>query len=207
MDKILVFGDSIAYGKWDENGGWVAHLRKYVDEKYNIGKRGNLQVFNLGIPAELAVGLEKRFEAELNSRTSVGEKVLVIFATGVNDSCPNNICSGVQTSAGEFKTALMKMATYALKKDFQVVFVGLLPVNPAMSKGWLFSNEEVARYDEYISEVCKELTIQKLELFEKLMNINFPELLTDDSVHPNAKGHQILSEQIIDFLQAQKLLV
>lgn len=35
MAKILVFGDSIAYGKWDSDGGWVARLRKYVD--VNLG--------------------------------------------------------------------------------------------------------------------------------------------------------------------------
>lgn len=48
MGKIIVFGDSIAYGKWDHEGGWVCRLRKYVDNMYNIGKNGNLQVYNMG---------------------------------------------------------------------------------------------------------------------------------------------------------------
>jgi len=28
MVNILVFGDSITYGAWDEEGGWVQRLRK-----------------------------------------------------------------------------------------------------------------------------------------------------------------------------------
>ena len=32
MDKILIFGDSICYGKWDKEGGWVTRLRKYIDQ-------------------------------------------------------------------------------------------------------------------------------------------------------------------------------
>ncbi len=55
MGKFLVFGDSIAYGKWDSKGGWVARLRDYIDEKYNLNKTGNVQVYNLGIPGEVVV--------------------------------------------------------------------------------------------------------------------------------------------------------
>ena len=65
MDKILVFGDSIAYGKWDNHGGWVARLREYVDKKFNIGKGGNVQVYNLGIPGEVAVRMVDRVKQEL----------------------------------------------------------------------------------------------------------------------------------------------
>ena len=48
--NILVFGDSIAYGKWDEQGGWVQRLRKYIDKKYNlIDEPKSWLVYNLGI--------------------------------------------------------------------------------------------------------------------------------------------------------------
>jgi hypothetical protein len=26
MTRILVFGDSISYGAWDEEGGWASHF-------------------------------------------------------------------------------------------------------------------------------------------------------------------------------------
>lgn len=30
---ILFFGDSITWGAWDEEGGWVARIKKYIDLK------------------------------------------------------------------------------------------------------------------------------------------------------------------------------
>ena len=205
MDKILVFGDSIAYGKWDVKGGWVANLRKFIDETYNIGKNGNLLVYNLGIPSELAIGLEKRFTNELDSRINPEEKCLVVFAIGVNDSCPNNRYASRQTPEIEFKSVLKMMALYAKERNCKVAFIGILPVDPAKSKGLLFTNEEAYKYDQYISDVCNELEIKKLELFNKLIDIDFPNLLVD-SAHPNSEGHRILSENIIAFLQEEKLL-
>ncbi|MBP9816303.1 SGNH/GDSL hydrolase family protein, partial [Candidatus Woesebacteria bacterium] len=68
MDKILVFGDSIAYGKWDSKGGWVARLRNYIDTTYNLNKEGNVQVYNLGIPGEVVPRLAERFSSELTMR-------------------------------------------------------------------------------------------------------------------------------------------
>lgn len=205
MDKILVFGDSISYGKWDGGGGWVARLREYIDKNYNLGKNGNFLVYNLGVPGELMIGLEKRFINELDSRVKPEEKRLVVFAIGVNDSCPNNVYAGKQTPPEEFKVSLKKMVSHALEVDCQVICIGLLPVNPSRSKGFLFTNEAVLEYDKYITEVCNDLHIKKIELFDQLMDVNFPDLLVD-SVHPNLEGHMILLENIITFLQQEKLL-
>ncbi len=51
--QILIFGDSIAHGIWDNNGGWVARLRKFINSKlmdddfycllYNLGVDGTAQ--------------------------------------------------------------------------------------------------------------------------------------------------------------------
>ena len=107
LDKIFVFGDSIAYGKWDREGGWVARVRRYIDEKYNLASENNFQVYNLGVPGELAIELPERVKSELAIRLVDSEdEVLVIFATGINDSCPNNWRKGKQTPERDFKKAL-----------------------------------------------------------------------------------------------------
>ena len=33
MTCLLVFGDSITYGAWDLEGGWVQRLRSFIDKK------------------------------------------------------------------------------------------------------------------------------------------------------------------------------
>jgi lysophospholipase L1-like esterase len=199
MDKILIFGDSIAYGKWDFEGGWVSRLRKYIDETFNIGKGGNSQVYNLGIPGEVAIRMKNRFEIELLQRIDSEGNNLVIFAIGINDSCPNNWMTGQQTPESDFKSALNEMVTVAKKHKCKVAFIGLTPVNPAKAKKLLFSDDAVKVYDNYISEVAQGNGVLKLNLFNELKGMNFAEKLVD-SVHPNDEGHQILFEKIKDFL-------
>ncbi|HEX7041910.1 MAG TPA: GDSL-type esterase/lipase family protein [Patescibacteria group bacterium] len=208
MSKIIVAGDSIAYGKWDSKGGWVARLRNYIDENYNIGKGGNFQVYNLGIPGEIVPRLSERFEKELEMRLPENEKTnkknLVIFAVGINDSCPNNWLGLKQTPENEFKFSFENMINSARKYNCKMVVIGLTPVNSEKSKGLLFSDNEVKKYDRYLSEICRSNQIPKLELFDDLYSINFSNLLVD-AVHPNDKGHEIMFEKIKEYLTSQKL--
>lgn len=200
LDKILIFGDSVAYGKWDREGGWVARIRRYIDSKYNLESKNNLQVYNLGIPSELAVELTERASNELKTRlVDQEDKILVIYATGINDSCPNNWRRGKQTPKTDFKKAVRDLIKNAEKFNCEVVFVGLTPVNPARSKSLLFTNKDVDKYDRYLTEVCSEKKVKKIELFDDLLKDNFQENLVD-AVHPNSGGHKILSDKIIKFL-------
>lgn len=202
LDKIIVFGDSISYGKWDEEGGWVARVRKYIDQKYNLVDRTNLLIYNLGIPGEVATRMVKRVEPELSSRlVDPDDKVLVLFAIGINDSCPNNWLTGKQTPEKEFKKALKDMAICALDKNCQVAFVGLTPINPnkITGRGLLFTNEVVKLYDLYISEVAKEVKVSKLAVFADLEKTDYQKSMID-IVHPDLKGHEMLAQKVLDFL-------
>ena len=203
LDKILVFGDSISYGKWDVEGGWVARVRRYIDEKYNIKDRANLQVCNLGIPGEVAVRMVDRVEEELAFRhVDPEDDILVIFAIGINDSCPNNWMTEKQTSEKDFKEALKKMAEVALSKNCKVLFLGLTPIREGDSmgkRGLLFTNEVVKKYDSYISDVTKELKVEKLDLFEELKKEGYKEEMVD-IVHPNSEGHEMIAKRVTEYL-------
>ena len=57
--KILVFGDSIAYGANDyELGGWVNRLRLDFDKKTDY----EIEVFNLGRSGEISEEVLNRFD-------------------------------------------------------------------------------------------------------------------------------------------------
>ena len=205
MDKILIFGDSICYGKWDKEGGWVTRLRKYIDENLNIAKNKNIQVFNLGIPSELVINTAKRFEKELLSRINTNEQNLVIIACGVNDSCPNNRTTDKLTQANDFKQAFVDIISLAKKYNCKLVIIGLLPVNPSKSKSLKFTNALAKEYDNYITEITTKSDITKIDLFEDLEKLDFSSLLVD-AVHPNSDGHKILYERILGFLQGKNYL-
>lgn len=204
MSKILVFGDSLAYGKWDKEGGWVARLRRYIDEKYNLQDGKNFQVYNLSVPGEVVIRMVDRFEKELSARLLMQEntnnKNIVIFAIGINDSCPNNWMTSHQSDEEEFKHAYIEMIETAKKYQCEIICVGLTPVDEEKSKGLLFSNEEVKKYDQYISNITKSEDVKMINFFSFLNKNHFQEMLVD-VVHPNDNGHEMLYEQIKSVLQ------
>ncbi len=206
MGKIIVIGDSIAYGKWDSEGGWVYRLRKHIDTNYNIGKGGNYQVYNLGIPGEVAIHQVTRFENEISIRLTQDDTTYsVIIAVGINDSCPNNWMTQMQTPEQLYKEAFEKMIDIAKQKGCNIGVIGLTPVKPIKSKKLLFTNEEVRKYDGYITEVCKAKEVPKLELFDDLSQSNYVDMLVD-VVHPNDEGHTILFNNILQFLELYSII-
>lgn len=205
MPNIFIVGDSLVYGKWDPEGGWAARLRKYVDGKYNLGTRTNLLVYVLGIPSETAPRLAERLRGELLARIDPAGKNLLIISSGMNDSCPNNKVTGELTPKGAFMDSYGSLIDTGAEFGCKVVALGLTPVNPSRSKGLLFSNELVAEYDGYISQVCREKNVVKLELFETLNAVRFADDLVD-SVHPDAIGHECLFTLVRDFLEKEVVI-
>lgn len=202
MPNIFIVGDSLVYGKWDAEGGWAARLRKHIDERYNIGKRTGFIVHILGVPSEPVVRLVDRLKNELAARIDPSGKNLLIISSGLNDSCPNNKVTGELTPKEAFKEAYGKLLDAGTELGCTVLVLGLTPVNPARSKGLLFSNELVAEYDGYITDVCREKGIAKLELFDGLTRENFADHLVD-SAHPDTEGHGRLFTVIRDYLETE----
>lgn len=201
MKNIYIFGDSIAYGKRDPEGGWATRLRKYVDSTYNIPKT-MVHVYNLGVPGDLAVELAKRFEVELKNRISDVKENLVLIEIGVNDSNPHNKRRGAATSEQDFKEALISIINIAQRLHVAIAFIGLLPIQENERTS---TTENVVLFDSYITTVCTEHRVPKLELFQEFSQENVAELLLD-WVHPSAKGHEILFNKILSFLKEQRLL-
>jgi lysophospholipase L1-like esterase len=205
MGKILVFGDSIVYGKWDKLGGWVARLRKFIDRKYNLKGTNNYQVYNLGIPGEVLPQLENRLAKELKLRINSGENNLIIIAEGVNDGNPENWSRGKTTTKkelGKFVTSLSKL----VNSHSKVVYLGLAPVNEerlTMFSG--FTSKNTLIYNQHIKRLCLKHKIPFIDVHDPLLAKGYQETIID-GVHPNSKGHEIIVKQVIDYLESQKLI-
>ena len=80
---VFVFGDSIAWGLYDDRGGWVGRL-------WNARSR---LVYNLGVDGETSEDISKRFIAEAKVR-GANKNSIIVFAVGVNDSSRMNGSQG-----------------------------------------------------------------------------------------------------------------
>jgi lysophospholipase L1-like esterase len=87
MANILCFGDSITYGAWDSQGGWVTRLRERIDR---ICIESDLEKFyltyNLGISSDTSERLLERFDSELAARMLEEGQPRFVFSIGTNDS-------------------------------------------------------------------------------------------------------------------------
>jgi len=212
MPQIFVFGDSITYGAWDKEGGWVQRLRRFLDEKVLTSSDFYYLVYNLGVSGDNTCDLLKRFKFEIEQRFCKNEKAIVIFAIGINDSQFVQSKNSNQVSEEQFKENLEKLIKLARNFTSIIVFVGLTPVDESKTTPipWntdkFYKNEYIQRYNEIIKKVCKNNNLHYIEIFEEFAETNYQELL-EDGLHPNSEGHQKIFEIVKNYLVENGIIV
>lgn len=211
MTRICVFGDSIAYGAWDLDGGWVQRLKRFLSEKTLSEPESWFIIYNLGISGDTTEEVLERIEPELNSRIREDEETIIIFAIGINDSQYIHDKNSVRVSPEKFKINLQSLINLAQKFTSKIIFVGLTPVNESKvdpipwDANISYRNEYIQRYNDIIDSICKENRIHFIEIFDQWKNLNY-NLLLEDGLHPNSKGHQKIFKTVRDFLIENKII-
>ena len=106
MAQILIFGDSITWGAWDEEGGWAQRFKKEIDKKAITANFTSYHsVYNLGISGDNTNDLLERFESETQRRLDEGEEAIILFAIGIND---HTICTCCVISEEQSRCAVIR---------------------------------------------------------------------------------------------------
>ncbi len=213
MTHILVFGDSITYGAWDIEGGWVQRLRKFLDQRsISSGEYDDL-IYNMGVSADTTELLLKRLENETKNERLEGDgDTVLIFSIGVNDANFVRSKKAFMVTPQKFKTNLKKLTNIAKKlKSSEIVFVGLTPVDdPKLDPiPWAthlsVKNSDVEHYNDVIKSFCDENKIHFVDVFSQLISLNYRKLL-EDGIHPNSAGHEKIFEIVKDYLIKNKII-
>jgi len=211
MTRILIFGDSITYGAWDKEGGWVQRLRKFLDEKNLTDSDFYCLVYNLGVSGNTINDLIERFEFETKQRLKESEETIIIFAIGINDSYFVHSENNNRVPINKFKENIQKLIKSAKKFSSKIIFVGLTPVDETKTTPipWdadkSYKNEYIEKYNKVIKKVCEENEILFIEIFEDWMKLNYKNLL-EDGLHPNSEGHKKIFESVKEFLIKNKII-
>jgi len=206
IKQILVFGDSITYGAWDKEGGWVQRLRKFLDENYE-----DYLVYNLGVSGNNTNDLLERFEFETKQRLKENEETIFIFAIGINDSQFIRIENKNRIPLENFKKNIQELINLAKNFSPKIIFVGLTPVDETKTTPipWnannFYKNECIQKYNETIRTICEENKIYFIKVFGKFKELDYQNLL-DDGLHPNLEGHKKIFEIVKDFLIENKII-
>lgn len=211
MSQILIFGDSIAYGAWDKEGGWAERLKIFSNKK---SIESNLEfycaVYNLAFDGDTTENLLNRVDFEVKQRAH-GEEVILIFAIGSNDSEIINPDNTLKVFPEKFSQNIKDLISVSKKYSAKIIFSGLLPVDETKVDPipWAadrsYKNKSIKKYNDTIKSVCAENKIGFIEIFEKFEKTDYKNLL-EDGVHPNTKGHEKIFEIIKDYLAKNKII-
>ncbi|MBI4176480.1 MAG: hypothetical protein HY518_04695 [Candidatus Aenigmarchaeota archaeon] len=206
--QILIFGDSITYGAWDEKGGWASRLRAFTDKKHNFGQTSPL-VYNLGVDGDTTEGLLKRLDSEARPRMWPDSETIIIFDIGSNDSLFVHSTKRNMVSKEKLEENTRKLIGLARKITPKVVFLGMIPIDEARTvplswdKNLSYKMEYIKAYKECIKSVCRKRRTGFIDLFEEWMRLDYKKMLKD-GIHPDSRGHELIFNSVKEFLLENK---
>jgi len=204
--KIIIFGDSITYGAYDEQlGGWVNRLRLALQANTD----DFLLVYNLGISGEVSGETLARFETELAPRFDTDDNNIIIFAIGINDTVDVE-GRGDRVTIEKFADNIERLIAAAKRYTDNVIFVGLTCVDQAKTANRMshslgvcksYINDKIAKFDNALLEACTHSNITYIPMFDVLEVADLP-----DGLHPNANGHKKMCDKIMEVLHAKRFI-
>ncbi len=210
MAVIFAFGDSITYGsKGTVSGGWCTLLRNHVDQKNAKDPNTYIRLYNLGIPGEATDTAVKRFLPELNARGRRDEEYIFIIAFGANDACFIPSRQELNVSVEDFTKNIQQMVGYAKDASQKIVLLNITPVVDELTvspvgKDRSRINKRYEAYNKELARIAKDHDLTFIDVNSAFTSQDYRKLLSDDGLHPNDNGHQLMfdliSEQIDKFL-------
>ena len=174
----IIFGDSIAYGLFDEELGWVYRLKRRLES--------NNYIFNLAIPGQNSKDILNKFEIELKNRYNEIDDFKIIFSFGIKDALKNNI--------DDFKNNVLEIINKTKTYTKEIYFIGL--INPDTNKRVEYDLKHVSSIDNTLEEICNKENINFIKINHLINN----DLLVD-GLHPNSIGHEKISEEVLGVIK------
>jgi acyl-CoA thioesterase-1 len=203
--RILVFGDSIAYGSWDTEGGWVERLKREAHQN-TVESEGKIkrQVINLGIGGDTSRGILKRLQNEVEARKSASWPFMFVITCGTNDQRMRE--GTVETPLDQYAENIKEIITLAKQYTDNIVFLGLPPlVQPSvMLKGSEYSDERIKIYEEKLRSVVEASGLPFLPVRPVFEKVGVENLFCYDGAHPNSQGHALIASVLRHYLKQKE---
>jgi lysophospholipase L1-like esterase len=202
---VYCFGDSITYGEWDEQGGWVQRLRSFADQAFISGRGDKTLVFNLGVPGDTAEDMLKRIEGEMAARFDPEVETLIVFAVGMNDSHYITAEKKYFCEPQQFEANLGRLLGIARKYTKKIAVVGLNPVDQRKVDPlpWnaekAYHSDRVKLLNAVVEKIAGEENLFFADIWKNWVQLDYRALLFD-GLHPNASGHRRIAERVSAFL-------
>jgi len=183
--RICYVGDSFVNGTGDPTKlGWSGRLSENSQNEHR-----DITHYNLGIRRDTSADILKRWEVECQARLPEISENKIVFSFGVNDTVVED---GERRVSLENSIKNAKTMLQSASKKYDVLMVGMPPINDEKQ------NEIIKELDCSYQNLCNELNIPYLSIFERLVDDNTwrDEVASNDGAHPRDKGYEILANFI-----------
>lgn len=201
MIRVLVFGDSIVYGGWDTEGGWVDRVKREA-HKATVDTDGEtrIQVFNLGIGGDTSRKILARIRGEIEARLSKTWDTKIILSFGINDGRTKD--GVVEVPLDEYRENSQKIIEIAKSYTDKLLVVGNPPIGDeiVIFKAFEYSDERNRQYDMTLREVAEAAGVSFLSSRELFEEANKGSLNAYDELHLNNDGHEIIAGAVKPFV-------
>ena len=212
MANILIFGDSIVQGDYDNEGGWADRIKIYCIQKtLNSDFKKYFEVYNLGKSGDTSEHLLKRIANELEVRYWEDPVTVIVIAIGIDDSAYFTDKKDNFISVSNYSKNLNKISQIAKKYTNKITFIGLTPVDEENMhpNNWQphisYTNDFVRKYEDVLKLFCKENDIDFINVLKKFKENNYSKLIAD-GLHPNTKGHELIYKEVKKYLEEKKYI-
>ncbi|MEV6549671.1 GDSL-type esterase/lipase family protein [Streptomyces sp. NPDC051597] len=190
--RIVIVGDSIAYGRCDPRGGWAARLAA----SHIAANEADHRVFNLAIPGSTLAEAGEQTPALLGPR--LPDTLLV--AAGVNDSAvplsPAQSARPAHDGLARVADSLDSLAATALAHNARLVVMGPVWLDEERTgdyAGLRFTEARALELRESVRTWCLRNHIDYVDMWEPLHGKS--DLLVD-GLHPAGEGHEALYQHL-----------
>ncbi len=208
--NIFIFGNSITYGQWDDQGGWANRIRMHYDKPGLPSPDDYIITYNLGIPSDTTEGVASRIYNETQSRLHPNPSVKdiqFVIATGANDSRWLFNEKRYAVSIDEFKKNLDLISQATQNFSNHIAFVGLLPcieeqvLIAAEKHSWVehYDNKSLKQYNDIIKQHALNNKHHFVDVNTVFIKRGYDDLFSD-GLHPNSKGHELIAEAVLSTL-------
>lgn len=210
--KIFCFGDSITWGAWDSQGGWVARLRQKVELRdRSLNPNPCNMVYNCGISSDTSERLLVRFKTDTDNRLLEGSdgEPIFIFSIGTNDCIKDTTTGNFWVPPDKFEVNIKTLIDQARSYSGRIVFLGNLGVDETKTHPYAWDldsetfNSDIEEYEKLTAKICLEQGIGFIDVYSMTKKSDTLKLLSDDGLHENDEGHEYLSKLAWSYIEKE----
>jgi len=175
--KIVFLGDSITAGyKLDKKEAYPYLIQKKLAElKYK-----DFKIINGGVNGSTTASAKSRLIWYLRVKPNI-----LFLALGANDGLRGKEITSI-------KNNLSQAIKLALKNNIKVILAGMkIPTN--------YGKKYSKQFENIFSELAKKYKIDLMPFLLKDVATK-KELNLNDGIHPNPKGHQVISKNVLPYI-------